>query len=113
MLQEAVAAYTVAGRIFDTKMKRIQADANRKKPAKSIGPYKSLSRINKAESDLKEARYTRLGAVLLSAEADIEVFIGGTGGRERREDRATQAAAAGCAVCTAEETWVEHHAGQI
>ena len=74
MLQEAVAAYAVAGRIFDSKMKRIEGDANRKKPAKSIGPYKALSRINKAENDLMEARYTHLGAVLLSAEADIEVL---------------------------------------
>ena len=67
-------ALVLAERIFAAKMRRIELESKWKPPRRVLDPFNGLKRITKAELELQEARYTRLGVLLLACEADAEVL---------------------------------------
>ena len=67
-------ALVLAERIFDAKMRRIELESKWKPPRRVLDPFNGLKRITKAELELQEARYIRLGVLLLACEADTEVL---------------------------------------
>ena len=75
LLTEHQQAYEVAGRLFDSKLKRIETESHAKNPSRKFSAARAAARIDKATAELSEARYTLLGAVLLACEADGEVLL--------------------------------------
>ena len=74
LVTEHYEAYEVAGRLFDSKLKRIEAESLAKNPSRKFSVARATARLDKALAELSEARYRHLGAVLLACEADVEVL---------------------------------------
>ena len=74
LITEHQQAYELAGRVFDAKLKRIETESQAKNPSRKFSAARVAARIDKATAELSEARYRRLGAVLLACEADGEVL---------------------------------------
>ena len=75
LLTEHQQAYELAGRVFDAKIKRIETESQAKNPSRKFSAARAAARIDKATYELSEARYRRLGAVLMACEADSEVLL--------------------------------------
>ena len=61
LLTEHQQAYEVAGRLFDSKLKRIETESHTKNPSRKFSAARAAARIDKATAELSEARYTLLG----------------------------------------------------